>query len=153
MNKINSYTGDYRWLSNFWLVVVTYDDVEYPSVEHAYQAAKFAADTMVANPANGEMINLRELIRSQSTPGKSKTTARKYKKFIRAEWEQIKIDVMMDLNLQKFMNHPDLMTKLINTGDADLEEGNKHGDRFWGTVDGDGENRLGKIHMKIRDNC
>ena len=49
------------------------------------------------------------------------------------------------------MQHYDLAQKLIATGNAYLEEGNQWGDKFWGTVNGTGENMLGKILMKERD--
>lgn len=35
-------------------------------------------------------------------------------------------------------------------GDAELIEGNTWGDRIWGVCDGVGENRLGKILMRVR---
>lgn len=38
---INSFTGKYRWLSNFTYVKVLLDGQEFPSVENAYQAAKY----------------------------------------------------------------------------------------------------------------
>ena len=37
---INEFKGDYRWLSNFEAVTITIDGNSYPSVEHAYMAAK-----------------------------------------------------------------------------------------------------------------
>lgn len=39
-NVIDSFSGNYRFLSNFWPCVVTLDDQQYTSTEHAYQAAK-----------------------------------------------------------------------------------------------------------------
>ena len=39
---------------------------------------------------------------------------------------------------------------LIQTGDSVLIEGNTWGDRVWGVCNGVGENRLGRILMKIR---
>ena len=45
----------------------------------------------------------------------------------------------------------DLKEKLLATGDEHLEEGNTWGDTTWGTVNGIGENRLGKILMKVRN--
>ena len=51
----------------------------------------------------------------------------------------------------KFTHHPELSQMLLNTGDAQLEDGNTWGDRIWGVYQGQGENRLGKILMKIRD--
>lgn len=40
--------------------------------------------------------------------------------------------------------------RLLETGEAYLEEGNDCGDRVWGVYQGQGENRLGKILMKVR---
>ena len=37
---IDSFTGDYHFLSNFAASKVELDGVEYKSVEHGYQAAK-----------------------------------------------------------------------------------------------------------------
>ena len=56
---------------------------------------------------------------------------------------------MRELLRQKFA-HPDLRRLLLATGDAELVEGNTWGDTFWGTVDGKGENHLGKILTRIR---
>jgi predicted NAD-dependent protein-ADP-ribosyltransferase YbiA (DUF1768 family) len=40
IKHISSFTGEYRFLSNFYPCVVHLDEEVYPSVEHAYQAAK-----------------------------------------------------------------------------------------------------------------
>ena len=32
----------------------------------------------------------------------------------------------------------------------ELEEGNNWGDKYWGTVEGEGKNMLGKLLMKVR---
>ena len=50
----------------------------------------------------------------------------------------------------KFEQNPGLKEKLINTGDAYLEETNTWNDTFWGVCKGKGQNNLGKILMKIR---
>ena len=53
----------------------------------------------------------------------------------------------------KFSQNPDLAARLVATGTMPLEEGNDFGDTFWG-VDaktGKGENNLGRILMKIRE--
>ena len=44
----------------------------------------------------------------------------------------------------------DLKEKLINEVGL-IEERNCWNDRYWGTVDGIGENNLGKILMSVRD--
>ena len=50
----------------------------------------------------------------------------------------------------KFTQNPDLLKKLLDTGDAELVEGNTWGDKVWGVCNDEGENRLGKILMRIR---
>jgi predicted NAD-dependent protein-ADP-ribosyltransferase YbiA (DUF1768 family) len=44
MAKIVSFDGKYEFLSNFAPVTIHFDGHEYPSVEHAYQAAKTVKD-------------------------------------------------------------------------------------------------------------
>uniref|UniRef100_UPI00345E83CD NADAR domain-containing protein n=1 Tax=uncultured Duncaniella sp. TaxID=2768039 RepID=UPI00345E83CD len=47
--------------------------------------------------------------------------------------------------------NPALAEKLIATGDAELVEGNYWHDTVWGVCDGVGENHLGKILMRVRE--
>src|SRR3954468_6821071 len=37
---IDSFQGEYRFLSNFWPAGVEFEGITYPTAEHAYQAAK-----------------------------------------------------------------------------------------------------------------
>ena len=131
---ITSFSEENRFLSNFYPCKIEMDGIEYPSVENAYQAAK------TLNVAEREEI-------SQLTAGQAKR--RGCKVSLRANWETIKIWIMVDLIRQKF-NIPGLKEKLLATGDAELIEGNDWGDRYWGQCDGEGENMLGKMLMKIR---
>jgi len=134
---VKEFSGEYRDFSNFEPAVVTYEGVDYPTVEHAYQAAK------TINPAE------REAILKASTPGKAKRLGQKVN--LRPDWESIKIDIMKDLVTQKFKKNPNLANLLLSTGDQPLEEGNNWGDKFWGISGGKGENHLGKILMEIRE--
>ena len=137
---INAFKGKYAFLSNFYPCVVMYEGKTYPSVEHAFQAAK----------------SLDEDVRKgfQSCP-----TAKDAKQFgrhvsLRPDWENVKIKVMTDCVRDKFarnLSDVDLKSLLLGTGDQHLEEGNNHRDTFWGTVNGQGRNELGTILMKIRD--
>ena len=80
----------------------------------------------------------------------SKRAGRRVK--LRKDWEEVKLRIMEEVVRAKFLQHPDLANKLIDTGDEELIEGNCWNDRFWG-VDirtGIGENNLGKILMKVR---
>ena len=72
---------------------------------------------------------------------------------LRPDWEAVKLGVMEDIVRAKFTQHESLAVKLINTGDRGLIEGNTWQDLFWGVdiTTRKGENHLGRILMKIRD--
>lgn len=133
---INSFTGGYRWLSNFYWQRVTLDGLVYPTVEHAYQAAK------TLDPAQ------RATVWHCETPGQAKRAGRKVT--MRADWDAVKIEVMRGLVTQKFEDRW-LREKLRATGTQQIVEGNNWGDTFWGVCRGEGENHLGKILMAVRD--
>jgi ribA/ribD-fused uncharacterized protein len=128
--------GDFRWLSNFHLSPITFGSKVYPSVEHAYQAAK------------SKDKNEREAIRLAKTPALAKKMGMEVK--LREDWDEIKIDVMEALLRLKFQN-PELRQQLINTYPYPLTEDNWWGDTFWGVYQDKGENNLGKLLMKIRE--
>jgi ribA/ribD-fused uncharacterized protein len=114
------------------------DGLTYPTVEHAYQAAKTLD------------IENRCAIRDLDTPGKAKRMAWSFP--LRLDWEQVKLDIMRDLVRQKFFSHKNLGRKLLSTGALPLIEGNTWGDHFWGVCRGKGENHLGQILMNVRKN-
>ncbi len=47
----------------------------------------------------------------------------------------------------------ELKQKLISTGNSILEEGNYWNDTFWGICKEKEENHLGKLLMKVREEC
>ncbi len=134
---IESFTGDYRFLSNFWPCNVMYDGVYYPSTENAYQAAKFHV---------GERT-----IFESCTAGAAKRLGKDAD--IPDDWETSKMIIMNGLNYQKYdpTLNPELHDLLIATGDCDIIEGNTWGDVFWGECDGKGKNHLGRLLMRIRE--
>ena len=136
MKKIDSFKDDYFFLSNFYEVPVEYDGLKYGSSEAAFQAQKCEFPSK-----RKEFQNLH--------PSKSKALGRKVT--LREDWDEVKNRVMLEIVRNKFKQNPELKEKLIATGDAYLEEGNWWGDRTWGVCNGVGENRLGKILMKVRD--
>jgi N-glycosidase YbiA len=90
----------------------------------------------------------RRRIAGLATPSEAKAAGRALE--IRSDWETAKFEVMEVCVRAKFTRHKDLGVQLVATGDALLEEGNTWGDRIWGVFEGQGENRLGKILMKVR---
>lgn len=121
-------------LSNFFPCPIVYGGIEYPTNEHAFQAAK-STDTYV-----------RQQVASLASPGQAKKMGRAL--VLRRDWEEVKLGVMRDIVRVKF-TIPALRQWLLDTGDYYLEETNDWGDRFWG-VDGSGENWLGFILMGVR---
>jgi ribA/ribD-fused uncharacterized protein len=132
---IDKFRGKYRFLSNFQLSPITVDGVNYATVEHAYQAQKTLDPT------------LRAMVAELATPLEAKNWGRN---FHRENWRDISLRVMYDLIFLKFVNNPKLLELLLATGDEELVEGNTWGDVFWGKCEDIGENHLGKILMRVR---
>lgn len=132
---INCFSGEYDFLSNFYNTPVFYEGLMYSNSEAAFQAQK----------------TLNEEIRKKFTKyyaGQAKKEGKKV--ILRNDWESVKESVMYEIVYDKFSRNEKLRKKLLETGDAVLEEGNAWGDRVWGTVNGIGENKLGKILMRVR---
>jgi ribA/ribD-fused uncharacterized protein len=138
MNQITSFSGQYDFLSNFYPCKVLYDDILYPSAEHAYVAAKTLDQTT------------RKMIAQDiATAGQAKKFGRNLD--LRTDWDKIKVNEMRKILESKFSDEH-LMTLLWATKPAELIEGNVWNDRFWGQCPvGIGQNHLGKLLMSIRD--
>lgn len=132
---IDSFSGKHRFLSNFWLTSIEYEGIDYPSSEHAFQSAKTLDK------------NTRRRISKLKNPREAKSAGRLLE--IREDWEEVRLKVMEDILRIKFSDES-LKEWLIETGNAELIEGNYWGDVFWGVCRGIGENHLGQILMKIR---
>lgn len=134
---IESFRDEYFFLSNFYPVEIKLDGIVYPNAETAFQAQKTLD------------VEERRKFSMLKNPVQAKRLGRKVK--LRDDWEEVKLDIMTEIVSQKFLQNPYLLEKLIATGNEELVEGNKWGDRFWGVCKGKGQNNLGKILMKIRD--
>lgn len=135
---IREFQGEYRWLSNFAPVKIVLDDMEFPSVEHAYMSAKC------------ERISWKVFCMETIRPGEVKKKSRGIE--LVKNWEEIKLEVMALCLLQKFAQEP-YRSLLIATGNKIIQEGNYWNDKFWGVClkTNKGENNLGKLIMQVRD--
>ena len=134
---IDSFRGKYYFLSNFFPAEVTYNGLTYQNNEAAFQAQK--------TYSKEERIEFTTL-----EPRDAKRRGRRVR--LRRDWEQVKDRIMEEIVRAKFSQNGELKEQLLATGDAQLVEGNRWNDRYWG-VDirsGVGENHLGKILMKVR---
>jgi len=144
---IESFRGDNAFLSNFVKTGVFFEGAEYPSVEHAFQAAK----TLVARLRQPFMVGYGSL-----NAGQAKREGRKLP--LRHDWEAVKVGVMRDCLRSKFEQGSPLAQRLIATGDQILVEGNDWHDNFWGDCRcgartdcaAPGENMLGRLLMRRR---
>ena len=139
---IDRFVGPQRFLSNFFESKVWHDGVVYPTVEHAFQAAKTL-----------DFEERRRISRLDSA-GKAKRAGRNVE--LRSDWNRVKEAIMFELVLQKFTFWPELKHKLLSTGELPIQEGNTWHDNFWGNCtcvkcrDIPGRNRLGHILMYVR---
>jgi ribA/ribD-fused uncharacterized protein len=134
---IEGFHGPFRFLSNFFPAAIEVDRIQYPTVEHAYQAAK----------CNNRVD--RQTIAALPSPGAAKRAGGKLA--LREDWNEVKVGVMAELLRLKFTtSHVELGDLLLATGDASLVEANTWGDTFWGVCHGAGENHLGRLLMQVR---
>jgi ribA/ribD-fused uncharacterized protein len=69
---------------------------------------------------------------------------------VKTDWNEVKVGIMKDVVTAKFLQHCELMEKLLGTDDRPLIEASKT-DGFWGEGrDGKGKNMLGQILMEVR---
>ncbi len=121
------------------------DGVVYPTVEHAYQCARYT-DTKII-----------EEIRTAPSPVKAWATSAKYKHVQIPEFKKDdhKLAVMLKIMRLKAEQHEDVRKALMDSGNMQIV---KHittgppGDGFWDDGDdGKGLNHTGRMWMQIRD--
>ena len=139
---INSFSNQYEFMSNFYNAPVTYDGLAYRNNEAAFQAHK------LANKEERKKY-------CEYSPSKAKLEGRNCK--LRGNWESIKYQVMYDIVKAKFSQNENLKQMLLDTDNKELIEGNWWHDNCWGDCscerckDIKGQNNLGKILMKVRE--
>lgn len=133
---ISEFRDNYFFLSNFYTAPVIFDGIKFDNNEAAFQAQK------CLDPDKRKMF-------SGMSPSNAKKMGRRVK--LRPDWEDVKVDLMRKIIYAKFTQNPYLATKLLDTGNEELVEGNDWGDKIWGKVNGEGQNLLGQILMEIRE--
>lgn len=136
IKTIESFAGDYSFLSNFYPCVIIFEGQKYNSTEHAYQAAKC------------KNIDDRAKFRESIKASKAKFLGKKVA--MRPDWESVKLQIMYEVVKQKFSKYDNLKKLLLDTGEAEIIEGNNWNDTYFGVCNGKGMNHLGKILMRVR---
>ncbi|MCH5187032.1 MAG: DUF1768 domain-containing protein [Oscillospiraceae bacterium] len=128
----------YRFLSNFYETPICFNGLTYTNAEAAFQAQK--------------VLDNEERMRFCSmSAGKAKSWGRKVQ--LREDWEDVKLELMYGIVKAKFEQNPYIAGRLLETDGLMLIEGNTWGDTYWGvnSKNGEGENHLGKILMRVRE--
>lgn len=133
---IPEFRGEHYYLSNFFTAKVTYNGLTYENNEAAFQAQKTLSD-------------MERNLFTNLPPNEAKRLGRRVK--LRKDWESVKDQYMYEIVKEKFSQHPELRLKLLGTGSKILVEGNNWKDTYWGVCNGVGENKLGKILMRVRE--
>jgi ribA/ribD-fused uncharacterized protein len=134
---IMGFRGKYSWLSNFHPCICVWNSIPFTSSEHVFMYQK----------SNDYDYRLKILMSSTGAQAKKigKTAV------LRPDWDTYKLIAMTNALKAKFADK-DLAQKLIDTGDAHLEETNVWHDTYWGVCEGEGQNMLGRILMNLRTN-
>lgn len=140
LNAVGFYDREFYIFSNFAATEIVYDDITYPTTEHAYQALKFRE----TNP------DIFRMILEAPSPHEAKKLAARARKRQDPEWESKKLEVMEALLREKLKRHPYVAKKLLQTSGHTIYEDSPY-DSYWGIgKDGSGENHLGKLWSKLR---
>lgn len=135
---IKEFKNQYFFLSNFYEYPIYYNKLVFCNAEAAFQAQK-----VINEKDQYKFINL------------NASQARKLGKTVqlRKDWEEIKDNVMYEIVKRKFTINKELQQKLLETKEEELVEGNWWHDTYWGVDSrtGIGQNKLGKILMKVRE--
>lgn len=136
MEVIREFIDAYAFLSNFYHSPVKYRNLIYLNAEAAFQAQKESCEK------DKEQY-------TRMNPAQAKLVGRNCN--LRENWEEIKEQTMYEIVKAKFTQNEALARLLLATGDAYLEEGNWWHDTTWGVCNGVGQNKLGKILMRVRE--
>lgn len=146
MDEIGFYRANekpYGVFSNLYKRPIIFEDAEYQTSEHAYQAGKARKESV------------KKWLMDAPSPSLLAMAAHGlYVWDISPDWSKTKFDRMRGVLLAKFTQHDDLRELLMSTGDARLVEVatvDNAVNRLWGEVNGVGKNMLGVLLMELRD--
>lgn len=164
-----SLNGENGYLSNFYRAMIKTEIGDTYTSENYFQAMKFMGEDntefdkkyamIIMNadsPMKAKMLGTMKvdgrfgknwLVNKDNHRVKVNDIINEYKDkvFLRKDWNEVKISVMIDAVYYKFIQNKDLMKKLVSNNDNVLFMENTK-DKIWGIgLDGTGTNYLGKI--------
>ena len=138
---IGFYPREFYPFDNFSSFKVEWNGYLFASVEEAYQAASFM----------GSDEELVEKIKKSHSADEAQRIAYANRDKRREDWDDVKISIMEELLRLKIEQNHYVKKKLLQTGDYMIVEDSPKDD-FWGWGSNrDGQNNLGKLWMKLRE--
>ena len=138
---IGFYPREFYCLDNFSSFKVEYKGYLYASLEEAYQASKFL----------DSVPEIAKQIQQSHSAHEAQKIAFANRNSQHPKWDEIKLSVMEELLRAKLDQNPYVKKKLLETQDYQIVEDSPK-DSFWGWgMDRKGENNLGKLWMKLRN--
>lgn len=139
--EISLFSGEWRFLSNFYVKPFFFEGELWTTAEHAYQASKTESKAE------------RAIIRGDASPSAAKRVGQSVT--LRKNWsDELAQEYMFRILMQKFSDD-ELAAKLVATRGRTLIEGNTWHDNRWGVCTcgkcSGGQNWLGGLLMRIRD--
>ena len=129
-------SGEYGEFSNWFPAEFVYDGLKWANTEQAFMYFKSSDPTY------------QKRVRQTPDPRAVKVLGRTCK--LRPDWDNIKYDVMLEVNLAKYKQNPWLAQVLLDTGDRPIHENCK--DPWWGGGPNfpAGRDMLGKVLVEVR---
>lgn len=133
------YEREFYPFSNFSSFAIDYKGHRWMTSEHAYHAEKFTDPEII------------QKIKDAPSAHECFRLSREYADHVRPEWWDERVAVMEKLMRIKLEQHEYVQKKLRETGDREIIEDSSK-DSFWGWgPDQKGENQLGKVWMRLRE--
>lgn len=150
-SQVFFYEQDFYVLSNFSAFRLVWRGRNFDTSEAAYHWERFATGQEGRSPAIGAMAwRVADEVRFAPSAHQAFKLAQENKSCQRADWDEIKLDVMRNILCAKADQHEYVRRKLLATGERQLIEDSWRDD-FWGWGENcDGKNMLGKLWMQIR---
>jgi ribA/ribD-fused uncharacterized protein len=137
--RVFFYERDFYPLSNFSAFRLSWKGYDFDSSEAAYHWDKFP-----------HAPEIQDAIRFARSAHEAFKTAERHKEYRRHDWDDVKVDIMKAILIEKALQHEYVRRKLLATGDRELIEDSWRDD-FWGWgPNRDGKNMLGRLWMELR---
>jgi predicted NAD-dependent protein-ADP-ribosyltransferase YbiA (DUF1768 family)/pSer/pThr/pTyr-binding forkhead associated (FHA) protein len=142
VTRIENFEFEYSFLDNDFECPVQFQGVLYPSLTHAYHAARTDSESMRRRIAN--CYDFDDLCKLASAMEERK------------DLQMARLKIMEQLLRDKFLRNRSLRENLLRTGSAEIvktypDESNPS-NAYWGVIHNRGSNKLGKLLMEIRRN-